>query len=217
MPRVGKLCNPPNWLASQLSVILKASRAEPVDLVFPNAFCFWECEFGIWESVFCVIGYCCMGHTGWVLMAWSQKSQSVQSTEVTISVVKITKSQIVNNVNINHQVPLGAKDGVSWTTTTATTEIAKLRQMKQQQQWLEYFAWKLDFPLFCNKIVCLICLGGIFALYYIQYFGILQNKTAARWIGCDLLHKFILIPTNSSSQFEEFSQDIDFWTVWFLQ
>ena len=56
-----------------------------------------------------------------------------------ISVVKITKSQIVNNVNINHQVPLGAKDGVSWTTTTTTTattttEMAKLRQMKQQQQ-----------------------------------------------------------------------------------
>ena len=44
-----------------------------------------------------------------------------QSTEVTISVVKITKSQIVNNVNINHQVPLGAKDGVSWTTTITTT------------------------------------------------------------------------------------------------
>ena len=59
---------------------------------------------------------------------------------------KLQKSQIVNNVNINHQVPLGAKDGVSWTTTTTTatttaaaattttTEIAKLRQMKQQQQ-----------------------------------------------------------------------------------
>ena len=74
-----------------------------------------------------------------------------QSTEVTISVVKITKSQIVNNVNINHQVPLGAKDGVSWTTTAAaatttttttattatttiTAKIATVRQMKQQQQ-----------------------------------------------------------------------------------
>ena len=58
---------------------------------------------------------------------------------------------------------------------------------RQQQQWLQYFALKIDSPLFYNKILCLKCLCGIFA-HNISAFCI---KTTARWIGCDLLHRFI--------------------------
>ena len=61
--------------------------------------------------------------------SWVTKTQSLMSPPVTIP-----KNYIVaNNVNINHKVPLGTKDGVSWTTTTTTTT-----ERVKDQRWLQW-------------------------------------------------------------------------------
>ena len=114
-----------------------------MDFVFPKAYLFLGvCIWYLGKCILC----------DWILLHGAHwLSADGMNPKVTISAVNRSyhqcgqnyKSQIVDNVNINHQVPLGAKDGVSWTTTTTaaattttttTTEIAKLRQMKQQQQ-----------------------------------------------------------------------------------